>query len=62
MTVCVTYAMQTIFVVFVYAKTLNSRLKYYQLGNNASTMFLDRNVYFYWTLNPEQMQVFKKNN
>lgn len=53
MTVCVIYAMQAIFVVFVYAKTLNSRLKYYQLGNNASTRFLGRNVYFDWTLNPE---------
>lgn len=53
MTVCVIYAIQTIFVVFLYAKTPNSRLKYYQLGNNASTMFLDRDVYFDWTLNPE---------
>lgn len=45
--------MQTILVVFVYAKTLNSRLKYDELNNNASTMFLDTNVYFDWTLNPQ---------
>lgn len=47
MTVCVIiYAMQTILVVFVYAKTLNSRLKYDELNNSASTMFFDANVYF----------------
>lgn len=41
MTACVIYAMHMISVVFVYAKTLNSRLKYYQLDNNASTKFLE---------------------
>ena len=39
MTACVIYAMQAIFAVFVSAKTLNSRLKFYHLGYNASTMF-----------------------
>lgn len=53
MTACVIYAMQTIFVVFTYTKTLNRRLKYYWLGNNPSVMLLDWNGYFDWTLNPE---------
>lgn len=39
--VCDISVMQTILAVLVYAKTLNSRLKHYRLGNNASMMFLD---------------------
>lgn len=58
--VCDISVMQTILAVLAYAKTLNSILKHYRLGNNASMMFLDWNVYFDWALNPVLIQVLKK--